>query len=137
MKQKGMAGQVIRCLLISLAMGMAVMIIGTMITAALISGEYVSESGANIGTAISLFLGAVAAAIFAAATTDKNRIWMYFAGGGAFFLGLLCCGALVFDGVRGSVLMTLMVVAGASLCGALLRVKRGKKMKYRMPKSLR
>lgn len=137
MNQKGTVGQVIKCLLMALLAGMVVTILGSMLTATLISGEKAEESASTIGAAVSLLLGGISASIIAAGTYNKNRAAMCFAGGGAYFLGLLCCAATLFGGVQGSVVMTLLVIAGASLCGVLLSAKKGKKTKYKLPKSLR
>ena len=134
MIRKSNAGQVISGLLMSLVVGIAITVISIMLIATLISGEHTGESANNIMISITLFFSAAIAALTAVGKTKLQRLPACLAGAGTYFLGLILCGAMVFDGIKSNIGATLLVSAGGGLCMALLGRNKIKKGKYKLPK---
>lgn len=113
---------------IGLAMGLAVnwvvtIAMAVMITV-LIASERVGEvilPPAAVGTVLAAgFAGALVAARKAA----TRRLIVCLISGGIYFLSLLCCNALFFDGAYRGVVPALLTIIGISLVAGLLGLRQ-------------
>lgn len=121
-------------LLLALTVGLAVTLAAAVITASLISAETVTPEAVNVGSMAGLLLGSAAAALTAARKVGKLRLPMCMAGAAVYFLGLLCCAALLFDGVKDGVGAAALVVLAGGLVVSLLGLKGEKRPKHKLPK---
>lgn len=134
MKGKGFNGKIVVTLLIASLLGLAVSLLVAAVGGYLVEAETVGQSAENGFVVTALLLGSLAAAMVAVKKGQGARIVLSLAGAGTYFLLLLCCGALVFDGIRSGVGMTALVVLCAGLVVWIFGLKGNKKTKYRLPK---
>lgn len=134
MKGKGFNGKIVVTLLIASLLGLAVSLLVAAVGGYLVEAETVGQSAENGFVVTALLLGSLAAAMVAVKKGQGARIVLSLAGAGTYFLLLLCCGALVFDGIRSGVGMTALVVLCAALVVWIFGLKGNKKTKYRLPK---
>ncbi len=127
-------GKIPAALVLALATGLLVTVMGAAVTAWLIQGQTVGEEAAGIGGMVTVLLAAAASAAVAVLKVPNLRLIMCLAGGGIYLLGLLCCGALLFDGVKGGVLATAAVIAAGCMLIFLVGMRGGRKAKYKVPK---
>ena len=134
MKIRGFNGKMVTTLLLAALTGFVVSLGTAAVGSFLVAGEKVGESAESIIVVIALLMGSLVSALMAVKRGQGSRIVMSLAGAGGYLLMLLCCGALVFDGIRSGVGMTVLMV----LCGAfvvwIMGLKGSKKSKYRLPK---
>lgn len=134
MKRKGFNGKMLTALLFSALTGFIASLAVAAVGSYLVASEKVGESAVTIIVVIALLLGSLVSAFMAMKRGQGSRLVMSLAGAGGYLLVLLCCGALVFDGIRGGVGMTALM----ALCGAfavwIMGLKGSKKSKYRLPK---
>ncbi len=134
MKIKGFNGKMVTTLLLAALTGFVVSLGTAAVGSFLVAGEKVGESAESIIVVIALLMGSLVSALMAVKRGQGSRIVMSLAGACGYLLILLCCGALVFDGIRSGVGMTVLMV----LCGAfmvwIIGLKGSKKSKYRLPK---
>lgn len=107
-------------LLKGIALGWLVTVGGGVITAVLLHGEHMTERGIQPAAVIIMMLSAFAASIFAGGKDGEKRLLKCLAGGGMFYLSLLGCNALFFDGKYQGILGALLTVGGCSLVATLL-----------------
>lgn len=120
-----------------LAMGLAVSWITTAVMAIgitlLIAGERVGETLLAPAAVVTVLLATFAGAWTAAQKVAVRRLIVCLAGGGIYFLSLLCCNALFFDGTYQGILPALLTVLGASLVTGLLGLhQKNRKFKGRI-----
>ena len=134
MKIRGFNGKMVTTLLLAALTGFVVSLGTAAVGSFLVAGEKVGESAESIIVVIALLMGSLVSALMAVKRGQGSRIVMSLAGAGGYLLMLLCCGALVFDGIHSGVGMTVLMV----LCGAfvvwIMGLKGSKKSKYRLPK---
>lgn len=106
-----------------LAISLGVTIATAGVVAFLIAGEKISENAAGYGAAVALLLGAVLGALAAAWRCGERRMVMCLISGGVYFLSLLCCTALFFDGMYQGVGTTALMVFGGSIAAGLMGMK--------------
>ena len=114
-------------------MAMVVTLLGAGITAALVSGQQLSTQAIGYGGMLTILLASFAAAMVMKGKAGE-RFYMPLLGSGIYFLCLLCCGALFFDGITGGLMPTLAVVSVGAGVPLLLGSKMGKRQKYKVPK---
>ena len=134
MVRKDGAGKILIALALGLLLGMLVTLTGAAVTAFLISAQKIPVDGIGDAAMLTILLASATAALIVSAKAQGLRIVMCLAGGGVYFLGLLCCGAVLFDGVRGGVFPSFAVTMCGSILIWLLGVKGGRKQKYKVPK---
>ena len=134
MNRNGFGGKTVIALLIAALTGFVASLTTAVVGSYLIAGETVGESAETIIVVLALLIGCLVSAFMAVKRGQGSRMVMSLAGAGGYLLVLLCCGALVFDGIRGGVGMTALL----TLCGAfvvwIMGLKGSKKSKYRLPK---
>ena len=121
-------------LLIAGIIGFSVSLLVSAIGGYLIDAETVGEGSENAFVALALLMGGLSAAIIAIKRGQSNRLAMSLGGAGAYFLVLLCCSVLAFDGIRSGVGVTVLMVLGSALIVWIFGLKGNKKAKYRLPK---
>lgn len=99
----------------------------TALAAALVGHQTVGESSVGILTLGILILSAGAGGVIGCACTGHHRLAVSVASGCAYYLGLLACSALLFDGVFKGAGPTALAVMGSSAAVALLGLKEGKR----------
>lgn len=134
MSRREGAAKIPVALLLGLAVGLAVTLIGAVITASLIQSRSIDEDATGLAAMVIILLGAAAASLVTAGKVPQMRLVMCLGGGGIYLLGLLCCAAVLFDGVKAGVLPSLPVIAAGSLAVYLLGMKGSRKPKYKVPK---
>ncbi len=127
-------GKILITLALGLLLGMLVTLVGAAITASLIGGQKIQADATGYAAMFTILLASATAALIVSAKAQGLRIVMCLVGGGVYFLGLLCCGAALFDGVRGGVFPSFAVIVCGSMLVWLLGVKGGRKQKYKVPK---
>lgn len=132
-KKKGTA-KISAALGLGLMSGLIVTIIGALITAWLIQGQVIGEDTTGLVAMVIILLSAAVAAAVTAGKGTNARLLMCFAGGGVYFLALLCIAAMVFDGIRGGVIPSACITAAGSILVYLLGMKSGRNRKYRVPR---
>ena len=125
-------------LLKGLGLGWIITVAGVAIISFLLHGEHLKETGIQPAAVIIMMLSAFITAIFAGSNRDEKRLLICLAGGGLYYLSLMGCNALFFDGQYRGLLGALLAVAGCSLVAALL-LSRQKRQRpaylKRMPKA--
>ena len=119
---------------LGLLLGMIITLIGALITAWLIQAQKIGEDTVGLAAMVIILLGASASTAVTAGKGSSARFLMCLAGGGIYFLGLLCCGAMLFEGVKAGVVPTACVAAAGSMLVYLLGTKRGRRTNYKVPK---
>ena len=114
--------------------GLLVTVLVAMIFAAFISAETLDASGANMGAMAGLLLGAATASMVAAGKVSGMRLPMCMAGAGVYLLGLFICAAILFDGVRSGIGVSVLMVLGSGLAVSLLGMRKGKRVHHKLPK---
>ena len=134
MLRKEGTGKIPAALAFAVVAGLAVTVIGAVISASLIHAQTISEGAAGIAAMITILFGAMISSVVAAGKVPGMRFIMCLAGGAAYFLALVCCAAIVFDGVKAGSIPSLAVAAAGSMVVYLLGMRGGRKPKYKVPK---
>lgn len=134
MKEKMVASHLAVSLLVGLLVGMLLTILIAGIGASLIASEKVPENTADWIVVLAVLCGSMASSLVVTAREQGTRILMCLAGGAIYFVGLLCAGAVLFDGVSGGVGLTGLVAVCGSVVMWMLGMKSGKKQKIKVPK---
>ena len=134
MKIRGFNGKMVTTLLLAALTGFVVSLGTAAVGSFLVAGEKVGESAESIIVVIALLMGSLVSALMAVKRGQGSRIVMSLAGAGGYLLMLLCCGALVFDGIRSGVGMTVLMVLCSAFVVWIMGLKGSKKSKYRLPK---
>jgi hypothetical protein len=121
-------------LLVALILSLMVTAFVAGIGSYLIATEGLAESGESLICVIALLLSSVAASVVMVSGGNGTRILLCLAGSGVYYGGLLCCGALVFDGVKQGMGIHALVVAFGAIVVWLLGLRGGKKRPYKVPK---
>lgn len=121
---------------VGLAMGLAASWIITIVMAIgitfLIAGERVGETFLAPAAVVTVLVATFAGALVAAKKADAGRLIVCLASGAIYFLSLLCCNALFFDGAYQGLVPALLTVVGASLVAGLMGLhQKGQKFKAR------
>ncbi len=132
-KREG-ANKIPAALTMALAASMIVTLVGAAIAAWLLEAQTVSEDAVGVCGMLTVLLSAAAAALIAVGKVPQMRLVMCLSGGGIYLLGLLSCGALLFDGVKGGVLPAAAVIGAGCLAVFLAGMRSGRKPKYRIPR---
>ncbi len=117
-------------LAMSLAGSWGVTLIAASIVTILIAGEHVGESFLSAAAVGTMFLASFAGALLAAGQNDSGRLMICLGSGGVYYLSLLGCNILFFDGEYRGMIPALLTVVGSCLIAALLGTRR-KRPKYK------
>lgn len=134
MTGKRINGKIVVTLLIAALIGFTVSILTAALGSYLVEAETLEVDAENGIVVIALLLGSLVSALISVKQGQGTRLVMSLAGAGSYFLVLLCCGVLIFDGIRDGIAMTGLVVLGAAFVVWILGIKGDKKAKYRLPK---
>ncbi len=134
MTGKSFTSKLVVTFVMSLLIGLAVSMIAALIGSFLIEAEKIGEEAEDWIATLALLAGSLASSLTAAKRGEGPRIIMSLSGAAAFYLGLLCCGAILFDGIKGGVGVTALLVFGGGLVIWLLGLRGNKKQKYKVPK---
>lgn len=134
MKNTKFQPKILIALLIAGTIGFSVSLLISAIGSYLIEEEMVEEGAESVIVTLALLMGSISSAIIAVKRGQDNRLAMSLSGAGAYFLMLLCCGALAFGGIDSGVGVTVMMVLGSALIVWIFGLKGNKRVKYRLPK---
>lgn len=135
MKMKDLNGKFFSRLILAALSGFCASLGIAAVGSVLVSGEKIGESAEPIIVVIALLMGSLISALMTTKQVQGSRIIMSLTGAGSYFLVLLCCGALVFDGIRSGVGISLLMALCSALVVWIMGPKGSKKAKYRLPKS--
>ncbi len=121
-------------LLWGLGSGLGVSVALAMIGAALIAAEKMGETAVGWMAMLAVFLGSATTALVLTGRVKEKRFVMCMLGAAAYLVGLFCMSAVMFDGVKGGVGATAVLVLGGALVTFLLGKERQRKPKYKSPK---
>ena len=125
-------------LIICLAVGMGIILMGSAILAQLIHKEVLEEAAAGYGVMVLVIIASYAACRTAYGRTDKNRGIVSLVTGASLFLMLLSLTAAVFEGqYQGIGATALLIVCGCGLAFLPVRRGRGTGKHYKLKMSTR
>jgi hypothetical protein len=101
------------------------------VTACLISAGRMNISSEGYAIMLTLLISAAASAVVVSIKLPKIRLISCLLSGCGYVIGLLGCGALFFDGVKGGLFSALVVILAGDIAVYLLGMRRNKGMKYR------
>lgn len=128
---------IVFALAVGLGIGWAITIAMAVITTFLTAAERVGEGFLAPAAVATLLMATFAGAMVSAAGTGSSRLIICLCSGGLYYLSLICCNALFFDGRFQGLPAALLMVLGSCLIAALtgLRQKsghfKGRKKLYR------
>lgn len=107
---------------VSIGTGICVLItlVGALVMAWLIGGDYLPESGFGYGAMVTLLGASVAGAWTAAMLVKHQRLMVCLLTGGLYFLFLLALTAFCFGGQYQGIVPTALLITGGSIVPALL-----------------
>lgn len=83
---------------LGLLVSMAVTVAAAVVITFLVAGERIGESAIGFGALGALLLGAIAGALTAAGKIEGHRMIACLLNGAVYFVCLMCCTALFFEG---------------------------------------
>lgn len=96
----------------------------TLITTILLAGEHISETAIAPAAVVTISISAIASAMVAAGKTTEKRMIVCMINGGVYFLSLICCTALFFDGTYQGIGGAALTVIGCSLISGFLSIRQ-------------
>ena len=96
----------------------------TLITTFLVAGEHISESAMAPAAVITISISALISATVAAENTAEKRMMVCLINGCVYFLSLICCTALFFDGTYQGIGSAALTVIGCSLVSGFLSIRQ-------------
>ncbi len=125
----GMALHIAMGLVLSLGLTAAV----CCLSAYLVSSGKMSESAIGYGAAAALLISSAGGAMLSAAKIGQHRMPVCLISGAVYFLSLLCCTALFFEGrFEGVGISALLILGGSGAAGLVgLRQKRSRRPKLK------
>lgn len=98
------------------------------ITATAVSAQWVGEEALGPGAVTAVLLGALAGSATAAKKAQSRKLLLAALSGGVYFISLLCCNALFFDGTYQGVFPAFLMTLGCGLVTGMgsTRQKRSK-----------
>lgn len=106
-------------LAVGFGIGWAITIAMAVITTFLTAAERVGEGFHAPAAVVTLLMATFAGAMVAAAGTDSGRLIVCLCSGGLYYLSLICCNALFFEGRFQGLVAALLMVLGSCLIAAL------------------
>ena len=134
MVQKDEKLKIVLALLQGLLWGLAVTVLVAMIAAGLLSAEKIAEGNMGMVSTLAILLGSATTALITVSKAKQMRFVMCLVAGVVYLLGISGCAAILFDGIKGGLGATTVVILGGVLSVYLLGMKQGKQQKYRVPK---
>ena len=108
----------------------AVTLISAIFVSVLVAGERVGENRIGLAAVITVILSSFCGAIVAAKRIGYRRMIICLASGGIYYLSLLSCTALFFDGAFEGLGAAALTIIGSSIVAGLLGVRqKGQKTK--------
>lgn len=138
-KKNSMVGEIPVGVGLGLITGLVVIVLIVVITAVMIAGERIGEEKSIYGAMGAILLGTFAGTFFAAAKTKEKRFIVSIATGAALYIVLLCINAVFFEGMFENMIVTFLLVMGASTAAGLVNTKKnkggvyGRKRRVRIP----
>lgn len=120
---------------VGLLMGLGAACLATIMSAAiftcLIAGQQLEETALAPASVITILLSTFVGAMVSAGKVGKRRLIVCVCSGGFYFLSLLCCNILFFEGQFRGLPAAILVVLGSSTVAGLLGLRqKGQKFKY-------
>ena len=134
MVQKDEKLKIVLALLQGLLWGLAATVLVAMIAAGLLSAEKIAEGNMGMVSTLAILLGSATTALITVSKAKQMRFVMCLVAGVVYLLGISGCAAILFDGIKGGLGATTVVILGGVLSVYLLGMKQGKQQKYRVPK---
>lgn len=106
--------------------GWIITILMAVVITVLVAGQHVNESAITIAAVITITVASFMAAITASGKVAENRIAIWFASGAIYFISLLGCTALFFDGSYRGIGGAALTIACSSAVAGLLGMKQKK-----------
>ena len=139
MKQKTSRRSIPIAMGIGLLTSTVITFVGTMIVAALVASQKLTDEQMPYGAAAILLAASMIGSCVTAMDFKEKRFWMCMAGGGLYILTLLCITAFYFDGGYQGVWVTSLMILGSSIAAGMLGVRtkghkfRGGKYRPKLP----
>ena len=109
---------------------LAVTLISAILVSVLVAGERVGENRIGLAAVITVVISSFCGAIVAAKRIGHRRMIICLASGAVYYLSLLCCTALFFDGKFEGLGAAALTIIGSSAVAGLLGIRqKGQKMK--------
>lgn len=128
------AGKIPAALLCGLITGLVVTAVGAMVAATLVNANTIDQTMIGYAAMVIILLGGAAAAFAAVLKLPQMRFVMCLSGALVYLLGLICCAAILFDGVKTGLFPAILVTVAGGMAVYLLGLKRSRRTKYRLPK---
>ncbi len=116
-----------------LSIGASVLI--AMLTAWLVCQNVIAEYATDYGAMLALLIGSIVSSAVLAGKGKGMRLWLCIGGAVLYLLVMALGSVLLFDGVTDGFLATAAVVFAGSMVANLLRFRRNKQPKFRVPRS--
>lgn len=111
-------------LALGLGVNWGVTLLAAIIAASLISGDRVGEGFLPSVAVATVMVAAFAGAMVSAGKIGNRRLPVCLASGGIYYLSLVCCNALFYDGAYQGLVAGLMSILGTCLLAALVGLRR-------------
>lgn len=99
------------------------------VVTSLIAGERTGEGVANTAAVAAMLLASFVGAMVTGGKIGNRRLVMCLASGGLYFVTLLCCNALFFDGSYQGLLAAALTILGSSLVAGLMGIRQKRQKK--------
>ena len=135
MRKKLSGNSVVKNILIAIAVGLIVLLVGALIGAFLIHKELIGINSLSYVLVVILLVAALLASVMGMkGTTGKERLIAGTITALGLWLVMIGCNLLICDSDLSGVWITLILFLASSTSGFLLFQNRGKKKKYKIPK---
>lgn len=104
--------------------GVLVTLMAAVIATSLIAGEHAGEGVANTAAVAAVLCASFVGAMVAGGKIGNRRLLMCLASGGIYFVTLLCCNALFFDGSYQGLLAAALTIIGSSMVAGLMGIRQ-------------
>lgn len=109
--------------------GVLVTLATAVVVTSLIAGERTGEGVANTAAVAAMLLASFVGAMVTGGKIGNRRLVMCLASGGLYFVTLLCCNALFFDGSYQGLLAAALTILGSSLVAGLMGIRQKRQKK--------
>ena len=135
MRKKLSSNSVVKNILIAIAVGLIVLLVGALIGAFLIHKELIEINSLSYVLVVILLVAALLASVMGMkGTTGKERLIAGTISALGLWLVMIACNLLICDSDLSGAWITLILFLASSTSGFLLFQNRGKKKKYKIPK---
>lgn len=131
MREKYSFGRIMGAIGAGLLVAVVTSLACSAVTTCLISAGRMNISSEGYAIMLTLLISAAASAAVVTIKLPQLRFISSLLSGCGYAIGLLSCGALFFDGVKGGLFSALVVILAGDIAVYLLGMRRNKGMKYR------